>query len=396
MSTTPTITALTSSGLVVSLLEDRIAQWTAMLQSIFGPTINVDPNAIDGQVVGIVANSINNLDQLVEAVYNAFNPATATGAALSLLVQSAGLTRNLGSYSTAPLGITGTAFTTTVPSGSLVKSADGSTTWTTTTDVTIDSTGTAQVTAQCSVIGSVAASAGTLTIIGSPVYGWQTVTNIADATLGASQETDDELRQRFFASVGNPAQGIIESIYAAIANVTGVTQCQVYENFTDSSTVSEDNPYGLAPHSMNAVALGGADVDIRTAIWLKRSGGLTMLGANVGTIIDKYGNTRTISFDRPTDVPIYIVANIVQRLGFPTGGAQLIQAALAAWGILNQLIGVDVIQSELYTPINTIAGVSISSLYVGTAANPTSSDNIEIPYNGIATFSAANIVVNIT
>jgi uncharacterized phage protein gp47/JayE len=393
MSTTPTITQLTPTGLVVSLLDDRIAQLTTALQGIFGEDINVDANSFDGQTIGIMSESINNLDQLAEALYQAFNPNTATGAALSLLVQLNGITRNLGSYSVVDLVCTGSV-SADVPAGSLISSADGTTQWETSTDAVIDSTGSTTVSAQCTEIGAIAGLANTLTTISSPTYGWLTVSNTEDAVVGSNQETDSDLRARRNDSVGESAQGIIEAIQAAVSNVTGVTQAQVYENPTDSAAVSTDNPYGLAPHSINAVVLGGANSDIAEAIWLKRSGGLVMLGATQVPITDSFGNMHNMYFDRPTAVPIYIVLNVHVSSKYPSNGDALITAAILTWALSNQLIGINVVQSELYTPINTVAGVSVRSLYIGTAPSPSSSSDITIPYKDIAQFSSINITIN--
>lgn len=384
------MTQLLDTGLQVSRLDERQNQLIAAYQAIFGADINLDASSIDGQTIGITAESFNNLDMLVEAIYHCFNPDTATGAALSRLVKLNGITRNLGAYSVVQLSLTGTTGTL-VPANSLVSSADGSSTWVTTVDAVIPNSGIVNVAAQATVLGAIAASANTLTAIGSPVYGWQSVTNSGQAVPGAPQETDEQLRQRRAQSTSTPAQGIVEAVYGSLLNLTGVTQVQVYENYTE---VTDAN--GLPPHSIYAVVLGGAQPDIIQTIWLKKSAGVTLFGSITDNAIDSYGSPHPVQFDRPTDTSIYVAVNVVRRLGWPSTGVTDMQAAIVAWAIANQMIGTDVVTSELYTPINTIPGISVTSLFVGLAPAPSSSANITIPFNAIARFDASRIVINVT
>lgn len=392
MSTTPVVTQLTPQGLIVATIDDRLASLTAKYQAIFGPNINLDANTFDGMTMKISGGTYNDLDQLVEAVYDSFDPNKATGAALSRLVLLNGLTRNLGSFSIAVVTFTGTAGTD-VPIGSLVLSQDGASTWATTFEATVDPSGTVDVEVQCSVLGPTLAAAGTLNTFGTYIYGITSVTNAADASVGTSQETDSALRLRRAASTATPSQGILEGLYGALGNLAGVTQVQVYENKTDSAAVTSANPNGLPPHSINAVVLGGVDQDIIQTIWLKQSAGVTLVGAVEGTATDSYGNTHPIQFDRPIDTPIYMTIGVRRRAGWPSNGADLIKTALDTWSIANLMIGDDVIWNELFTPINTVPGLSMAYLNIGTALIGEAQADINIPYNAIADINAANINV---
>lgn len=386
----PVVTQLTSAGLVVSRLSDRLAQLVTAMQIVFGADINTDPSSVDGQTLGIFAESINNIDQLIEAVYQSFNPQTATDMALSRLVQLNGITRLPGSYSKVTLTCSGTQGTV-IPIGSLVQSADGSETWKTLLNATIGGTGQVNVQAQPLTMGPVAAAIGTLTTIATPVYGWQTVTNAATATLGTSEETDEQLRIRRSLSTAYPAQGPIDSIRAALLNQVGVTQAVVYENTTD---VNDAN--GQLPHSIYAVVQGGDDKTILTTLWFKKPAGVNILGWVTGTIVDTAGFPHTMRFDRPTATPIYIVANVKKRAGYPSNGAALIKAALVAFGTAAMQIGQPVIQSELYEPLlDSIWNTgSILSLYIGRSAAPTETLDLPIDYNALATFDPSYITVN--
>jgi uncharacterized phage protein gp47/JayE len=386
----PIITKLTNEGLTVSRLPDRFAQLVAAIQLIFGTDINVDPNSVDGQTLGVFAESVNNLDQLVEAVYQSFNPQTAVGAALSRLVQLNGITRQPGAYSSVPLTCTGTQGTV-IPAGSLAQSDDGSTTWQTTMDATIDNTGAIVVQAQAITMGSLAASIGTITKIATPIYGWQSVTNDQPATLGSLPETDEQLRIRRTLSTTSMAQGPLDAIRGALLNQLGVTQAIVYENVTDSVDAN-----GQPAHSIYAVVQGGADQTILNTIWFKKPAGVNVVGSVTGTVVDTAGFAHTMRFDRPTPTPIYIIANVKKRTGYPANGAALIKAALVAFGQANYTIGQTVIQSEFYAPLLEAISMSgsILSLYIGTSAGPNSTLDLNVAYNGIASFDPSYITVN--
>src|SRR6185312_9684965 len=99
-----------------------------------------------------------------------------------------------------------------------------------TSPVTIPNAGTINVSATCTTIGAISASANTISSIATPILGWQTVNNASAATAGNAVETDAQLRLRHEASVSLPSTSIFAGIAAAIAQVTGVTRVTPYEN----------------------------------------------------------------------------------------------------------------------------------------------------------------------
>lgn len=384
------MTQLTSQGFIRTRLDERLSQLQAAMQAIFGLNINLDPDTIDGQTLGIFAESISNLDQLAEDVYHSFNPQSATGVALSRLVQLNHIRRIEGTYSTVTLRCVGSQGTM-IPAGSLVKSTTTNATFKTLADATIDGTGQVDVAAQSSVKGAILAPSGTLTKIDTPLYGWQTVTNLADAVPGRDEETDEKLRLRRRASTSTPGQSILDSLYGALSNMPAVLQARVYEN--DQDTVQPVT--GLTAHSIYCVVEGGSDADIIKTIWLKKTAGTTTYGATSGTVTDSMGNPHTLKFSRPSDVNVYVIVNLHTRPGWPTDGVQRIKDALTAWAVANQSIGEEVIHSRLFDPINSVPGHSIDSLYIGTAPAPSGTANIAVPFDGLSRFDSARITVNV-
>lgn len=383
------MTQLTSQGFTRTRLDERLTALQEAMRAIFGPTLNLDPDTMDGQALGVFAESQSNLDQLAEDVYHSFNPQSATGVALSRLVQLNGIRRIEGTYSTVTLRCVGSQGTV-IPAGSLVKSTATNATFETTEDAIISASGEIDIAARSAVKGAVLAPAGTLTKIDTPIFGWQTVTNLLDAAPGRNEETDEQLRLRRRASTSTPGQAIVDAMYGALTNIPEVRQAKVYENDQD---VIDAN--GLPPHSIYCIVEGGADADILDTIWLKKTAGTTTHGTTTGQVTDSMGNPHTLNFSRPTDVNVWVTVNLHTRPGWPTDGAQRIKDALTAWAVANQSIGEEVIHSRLFDPVNSIPGHSIDSLYIGTAANPAGTANIAVPFDGLARFDSTRIVVNV-
>lgn len=383
------MTAVTPQGFVRTRLDERLAQLQDAMRAIFGPDINLDPDTVDGQTLGIFAESISNLDQLAEAVYLGFNPQTASDVFLSRLVQLNGIRRIPGAYSTVTLTCGGTQGTT-IPAGSLVKHAATGATFQTMADAVIGGSGTVDVAAQATSYGPTQAPAGTLTKIDTPLYGWQTVTNAADAIPGRFEETDEQLRVRRALSTATPAQSIVDSIYGAIANLPQVRAVKVWENPTH-----EVDALGLPPHSIYTVVEGGTDAEIGQMLWLKKTAGTTLVGTTAVAAIDTMGNPHDMKFSRPAYTDVFVTVNLSLRPGWPSDGEARIKQAIVDWALANQDIGEEVTQSRLYDPVNSVPGHSVSALLISAAANPTQSANIPVAFDGLARFDTGRIVVSI-
>ncbi len=388
------MTQLTDTGLVVTRLSDRIANLTTAFQTIFGLDLVTDPDSPDGQLIGVFAESLNNLEMLLGQIYGMFDPNAAVGDVLHRLVQINGISALPGTFSSVTLTLGGTA-STVIDAGTLFHSATTGAAFALDAAATIPGSGTVDATATAVVLGAQAAPAGTISgsaAIDTPIFGLQTVNNVAAATLGRDPETDGQLRLRRSRSVAGSAQSVLDSIFSAVDNLDGVLHAKIYEN----DKPLPDPVTGQAANSIHVVVDGGAPADIVQAVFLKKTVGIPTLGALSGTVMDSQGRPHTINFDRPTDVDVFVVVNISQRPGFPLDGAAQIQAAIVAWAEGEFDIGQEVIQSDIYSPVSTVPNKSISSIFIGTAAGPTTTANIEVALSAIARFDLSRIVVNVS
>jgi uncharacterized phage protein gp47/JayE len=353
----------------------------------FGDNLNTRPDGILYQFFAIHAEQIAVAEEAGEIGYLAFDANAVTGSLMDRLYALNGLTRQAATPSTVTCTFTGSDGTT-IPLGFIVVTSDTNQRFQTTETGDI-SGGSVDLAMESVEAGPIVALAGTLTVIESALSGLSSVTNALDALPGDEQETDTEFRQRRQLTLATAGNGTVESIAAAIINeVEDVEQATVYEN--KEATTS---PEGISPYAIKAIVLGGVDADIAGKIFETVPAGTPTDGATTVPVTDSQGIDHDISFSRPTAIDIYVTVNITTDADYPADGANLIKAALVAYGDALR-IGDDVIYSRLYTPINSIPGHQVDSLFVDTVSPPTGTANLSIDFDELAVFDSTRIVVN--
>lgn len=237
--------------------------------------------------------------------------------------------------------------------------------------------------------GPFAALARTLTSIATPVSGWRSIRNITDAVVGSDVETDAELRVRRVVELVTTAAATVDAIRNRLLKVPGVKSCTVFHNDTDATDGD-----GLPPHSVEVLVDGGADADVWMATWLAVGGGIAMYGNTPGTIVDSQGTTQSVTFSRPTLVPIYVTIDVdVDALAYPSDGDTEIKVAVVDFGAPFAL-GRNVTASGVGSAAFSIPGVlDTTSVFIGTAPAPGTSTTIPIALRERATFDTGRIVV---
>lgn len=356
-------------------------------------------------IVKVPLEGVGRAWEAMQLVYQQFDPNSATGASQSKLVQLNGINRLDSSPSIANLTLAGTPGTF-IAAGQLVSDVNNINQWATLTAVTLDGLGAGTVQAACQNFGPVAALAGTLTNIVTPVVGWASVTNPTDATLGRNVETDTELRIRRDRSTMAPAASPVESVYANLGNVPGVTYARVRQN----NTLAVDSN-GIPGKSVAAVVVGGEDLDIAYVL-LERTGIVAEWFGNTSVnLFDEQGEAYAVKWTRPDPLPIYIelTIQVTNPSIFPVDGPQQIKDAIEAYAIGGApALGVDdgfsdtgfppgspVTWSRLFTPINFIPGHRVVSLFIGTSPAPAGTADIAVPWDQYAQFTDANIGITV-
>lgn len=373
------MTHIDESGFHRTRLNQRLTQLEEAMRHIFGPHIDLDPDSADGQTLGIFADHINQCDQLAELVYQSFNPQTACGHALSRLVALGGLERKQGTFAYVSLTLSGLP-ETLIPKGVLVSKENGENLFATLADIVLNADGKAEARAQSLEKGPCVAAVGTLTKIGTPVYGWHSVTNNVAASGGQYEETDEDLRIRWRTATAIPALGCstYDVLLSALLSLPDVTQVQLYDKES------------LGVH----VVIEGGDPDrIAQTIWNKKSLGVTLLGKEVHNATDSLGKVHTVHFSRPTIQPLFIQVTLRRMPGAPLDIHNTIALAIVNWGQSQRRIGGKIIVSQLYIPVNSVGYCSIVAIKIGLKGDTLATQDIHLPDEAIAQFSTNDIQI---
>ncbi len=235
--------------------------------------------------------------------------------------------------------------------------------------------------------GPIIGLAGTLTVIGNPVSGWDGVANFVDATLGNLEETDAAFRLRRVAALQGLGNATVEAILGALLALSNVTQARVFVNDTDVTVDSR------LPHSFEALVVGGADQDIFDSLFLNKAAGINTNGAESGTSTDSQGTAHAINFSRPSVIDIYLDITLTVNSDYPADGDTLVEDLVNAWGDALG-IGTDVIVFPyLVASFQSVPGITDVVIDIGTAPGPSGDANITIAETEIADFDSSRTTV---
>lgn len=447
---------VTPTGFVAKPLQVIRSELESGWQGNIRANLNVTPQSRNGQIIGILAERLAELWELAEAVYAAFTPDGASGAAL---VQLAGLTGTVPDDATpseVDLVVTGTAGTNllagrvvsvlgtgtrfatvdavvlaaaplysalgagaavvegefrsvTDGSGSRVYrcSVGGNVTPTAPTGTgagIVD--GTAEwdymgpglaygvVAAESEETGQQVANARTLTVIETPVAGWSGVMNVLDATLGSEVEKDAALRARRELELRASGDSTAESIRGDMLKVEGVITATVFVN--DDDEVDGD---GLPPHSIEVLVEGGTDAAVAQQIWESKGAGIETYGSTTVVVVDSDGVNRDVKFTRPAEIPIYVAITVkYDAEKWPVNGDDLVKDAIVEWG--DALGAGRDVTSRAVGAQPFVAGIpgvlDTDPTYIGVAPAPVSQATIAINLRQKATFDHSRITVTAT
>lgn len=455
---------LTADGFVPKPLQVIRSDFNSAVQTAFGDSIDLGDKSVLGQFIGILSERVALIWELMEAVYSSQDPDKATGAALDALCALTGTIRPPASYSTVTLTLIGTP-ATVVASGSQGKTTSTGKVFATTVDATIASVGTwttstsysvgdrvrntvapynmyqcivggisggtpvtgagsdisdgvchwksivigvlatdgaVDVHAQAVDTGAIAAVAGDITTIVTPVFGLNQIVNLTDAAQGRDLATDEELRTLRQEELSGDGHSPPDAIRAALLKLLNIISVTVFYNSTDATDVD-----GMPPHSVEALvrtswAAGDPlDQGIYDTLFANVAAGIATTnsgaGAATGTATDSQGVAHTVKFSRPTEVPIYAILNVTYDAAtFPSDGATQIKDNITTWAA-GLDVGRDAVSQALVAKAFLVDGVlDVPTCYIDTAPSPASSATITIGSRELATYDRSRITVNLT
>jgi uncharacterized phage protein gp47/JayE len=391
---------VTAEGFVRPTLDEILSERVAAFQAVHGADTYLDPDGSDMQQLGIEAEALSDLWQVAEDLYNALNPAGATGAALNQIGLLNGVEPTEGYNARVTVTCTLATDAPAIPLGSTVQDIVNGVKYT--LDAAVSATGNVGATAIDK--GTPKSLAGNVTKIVTPVYGWTAVTNAADGDTGVAAETQEQFRLRRYRSVGAPTQGITDGLRAALANITGVGRVHVFENTGNDWSDIKAGDGVLPPHSL-AVLVENDMATVAVTIALRKSQGVTLVGDELEQVNDSNSDPQpiryTVASDNPTALDVTITYEEIPGEGFgDTTGEAAVKTALADWVAANVEIGGTVVWSHLFAPaLEAVLGrsggaaIKIRTLTLGLHSGSMGTADIELPWKNYAALDEANITM---
>lgn len=387
---------LTTDGFKIKRLEDILEEIRQRFRDEFGDNIDLSDASPEGQIIAIFAERESLVWELAQDVYNSQYPLTSEGNQLDNVVSLTGTVRRGPQFSVVTSGVARGANGTIVPAGTIISVVGNSTArFITQENAVIDIVdgGTfksANIELLAETAGPVLANAGTLTEIETPVGGMDSFTNELDADVGSNTETDAELKARRDQELQIAGAATIEAILSELNARELVEAVIVFQNNT--SIIDSD---GRPPHSLDIVVLGDDEDDLAEAIFLVVGGGIETIGDITKSVTDSQGFSQTVRFSRPTEVTIWLEADITKGALYPVDGDAQVEQAFLDYGS-TLTVGQDIVvfgSNSLICAINDIPGILDIDIRIGKTNPPTTNDNVVIEPREIAKFDSSRITV---
>lgn len=380
---------LTELGFERPNYDDILEAQIDRAKELFGEDIDTNESTPLGKYIRLNCTDIAECYEILEKIYYARFPHTATGLSLDRLCPFAGISRNQATYAQHNVIFKGTAGEY-VPAGFEVSANDGSTVFHTYDALLIGEDGTVAGIVECEDAGTIGnVATGKIDTIVNPDVNVESVEHVGIAIYGEETEKDVELRQRFDKSISGAGSGTKSAIEGAVSRVALVDGVIVVENDTDG-TVN-----GIPPHSFETFVLAPESQDslIAEAIFFKKPLGIKSHGEVEVEVTDAGGASHIARFTRTKQVDVYVKATVTVTNLFELDGVEQIKDNIANY-INNLKNGNDVYLSSLYSYIYQAAGIeNVPSLELSTDGATYSTDNISITSDSVARIDTANIEV---
>lgn len=331
-----------------------LASIQALLRDKISAKLDLSERAVFGNSSNIDAGAIDELEQLVEEAYYAFDPDNASDDRLVALALLSGVARRGATKGLVTVTLDLDASQTYAPGDLAAHVVDEPTNrWLNRDEVVSTTAGNYEAAFESENAGAAAvAEAGTLTVIATPVSGWNAVTNDDAATPGQDIESIAALRIRREQALSPGGSRTRGAIRAKLILVDGVLSAEVFEN-TSSITDSD----GIPPKAIRAVVWDGSPAaasndDIAQAIYDHKAEGILAHGSESGTARDSTFGPVTVFFDRATASDITVAVNIQSDAGV---AIEDVKAAILAQ--MPDRVGQEVTYHRLAASVFSVAGV---------------------------------------
>jgi uncharacterized phage protein gp47/JayE len=345
---------ITSTGYSRRTRDEVLESIQGYLRDKISLKLDLSERTVLGNVGNLDADHIDQLEQLIEEAYHAFDPDNASDDRFVALALLTGVPRRGETTGLVTVELDLDASQSYAPGDLAAHVVDEpNNRWLNRDAVVSTTAGTYEAVFESESAGSAAvAEAGTLTVIATPVSGWNAVTNPEAATPGQDIESIGALRIRREAALsigGSRTRGAIRS---KLILLDGVLSAEVFDNPT-SATDSN----GIGPHNLRAIVWDGSpaaadDDEIAQVIYDHKAEGIFSQGSESGTAQDEVIGPVTIFFDRAATSAVTVAVDIESETG--------VAAADVKAAILERMptrVGEGVVFNRLSSSVFQVAGV---------------------------------------
>lgn len=385
---------LDDTGFVPATVEEIRDEINVDVLADVDAELDLDPDQPAGQFVGIFSSKLAEAWELLDTVVKALDDNGAEGTLLDNLAALTGTKRPAKKAGRVVIRCTLAAGTVMASTAQVAQSGDPTNTW------TIEESYTAGASPEvkdlvfvCDRPGVVLATAGTLTVITTPIAGWSAATNPSDAIPGRLVAKDLELRQLRRQELADLGATSLPALRSALLKVPGVINALCEEN----SSMSVD-AYGRPPKSIEAIIWDGVLLDaedqaLAKTIFENTAGGIESYGTTATVIYTDNGSVNhAIKFTRATQVPITVSLTVTQDPKLPAYNPVAVRQAVVYYG--NALGGnADVILERVKSVALSIPGIlDVPSCTLDRGAGPVAT-NISIAKREVSTWNTGAVTV---
>lgn len=294
---------IVNTGTIIPDTSDIKSEVEGEYRQIFGQDFVVDDETPEGLLINGEVTSRQSVARNNARLANQINPDLAEGVFIDALWALTGGSRRAATKSTVTATISGVTGTS-IPSGSLATVGEGGSEFSLTATTVIPLSGSIDAVFQSVLDGPVEAPATELNTIPSPgVLGWESITNVASATLGTSTQSDQQARNERRQTIGLQGRSVPLAVTSNVRALDGVNSLTFRENVTESTAIIDG--ITLSPKSIWVCVSGGQSSDIARALLSSKTVGADWNGSQSEVVVDpSSGQSYTVEFDRPIDVGI--------------------------------------------------------------------------------------------
>ena len=304
---------LNENGLQLQRYDESLNQVQTDLNGIYatdGNLINFDSSTPDGQFTNILAQICTDLREVMQDVYNSFNPDECQGTVQDLRYALNYLFRNGGTFTIQNIDITCDSTVTLdglddqyndINASAYCVSDNAGNNWYL-IDTTTITAGTHSLPFRSQNMGLVQPTVGTITNQVTKVIGVTNVINsVAPTTLGEDQESDEDFRIRRNRSTSTNGQNNSDALLGQLLALPTVTDARVFVNVPGN----DDYDSNLPDCAVWVIVEGGANNDIANVIY-QNSTGLPTYGNVSVDVTAVSGQVFNTNFDRANPVSLYV------------------------------------------------------------------------------------------